>query len=369
MLPVLGHEARTHRVIRHRYDSGCDAETPAELHCRLGEGLASPQQLRAQQMRGEILVADAKPRGLPGMGEAFEHPEGVAFDSVAGRVVEYACEPVDHRVDVGTDQQAPELIVVGGVGDDGQLVFRRNRLNSRGKRGTACASRQHDDLHRNRSSAGGRMRSRPDPLPLKRSPRASTAGVRSVFPITRPALDATSSATASTVACRGLPWSSGVPRRSIVAGRPATPSATFTMPSRQGRPKVSETMTPTSAPVSSRNRARKRSALASGSTGRRVKTSRPPTLEWSTPALAQTYPCRVSVIRTRSERRTRTLSSSTTWTMRGSGFATSRAAILAASSPAVTSFKAISRPSALDTTFCATTSTSPDSKLARAAIS
>ena len=157
------------------------------------------------------------------------------------------------------------------------------------------------------------------------------------------------------------PTSSVVPRRSIRAGRPATPSATLTMPSRHGRPNVSETMTPTvdagqlAQPVAQPARARVRIRREAASA-----TSPPGMFEWSTPPFAHTKPCRVSVIRTRSERSTRTLSSRTTCTMRGSGSRSAGARCATASSLARRRRRGrTSRPSDLETTFCATTTMSP----------
>src|SRR5437868_2717215 len=195
-------------------------------------------------MSREVLVADAKPCRVADFGERVEDPEGVALDAIPRLVVEHACEAVDDRVDVRTDQESPELIVVRGVGDDSQFMARPYGLDPCGQRRPTSASGQDDDLQRNRSSAAGRMRSRPEPVPSSSSPRTITTGVRSVLPITSPALEAMSSATASTVACSGWPASSRVPRRSTRTGRPATPSATLTMPNPHGRPNVSETITP-----------------------------------------------------------------------------------------------------------------------------
>ena len=104
-------------------------------------------------MRGQVLVADAKPRVLAGFREPFEHAKGVVLDPIAGFVVEDAGKPVDHRVHVRTDEEAPELVVIGRVGDNGQLVSRRNRPDSGGQRGAARPARQHDYVQRKRSSA------------------------------------------------------------------------------------------------------------------------------------------------------------------------------------------------------------------------
>ena len=134
--------------------------------------------------------------------------------------------------------------------------------------------------------------------------------------------------------------------------------ATFVRPSRHGRPKVSETITATSAPHRSFRSLPSRLADASGSTGSRETRSCPGTFEASTPALAQMKPWVVSAMITpRSIRTMRLDSRRTTSTKRGSlpqVSANSRAR-----PEGTTSVSRTTRPSAFDTTFCATTRTSP----------
>ena len=55
-------------------------------------------------------------------------------------------------------------------------------------------------------------------------------------------------------------------------------------------------MTPTSTPERSRIPSRRRRAEASGSSGSRISVSGPFAFDWSTPAEAQTNPCRVSAM-------------------------------------------------------------------------
>ena len=65
------------------------------------------------------------------------------------------------------------------------------------------------------------------------------------------------------------PNRSGRPRRSISAGRPATPIATPAVPWRQGRPKLSLITTARSIPVAAASPRRSVSALRSGFSGNR----------------------------------------------------------------------------------------------------
>src|SRR5216683_4961179 len=356
----VGDESRPHRIVGHRHHVRLQAEPSAQLERGFREGRAAAQHLRAQDVCSEVFVSDAEPGLLAHLAQRVKRVERLVLLSVAGSLVEHTREPVDDRVDVRADQQPPELVIVGRVGDHGEIAGGKDHIKSRGQLCPAGAAGDDRDLQQNRSSPAGRTTSRPAPgSPTPSNPRITTTGARLVLPITRPAAAARSSATASTVAWRLLPSSSKVPRRSRTAGTPASPSATLTMPNRHGRPNVSEMTTPTFTPASSRSRSHRRRALASGSSGSSVTTSSPGTLEWSTPPLAETNPWRVSVMRIRSERTTRALSSSTICTKRGSGAAIRSGAMRSASALAVTSERRRKRPSALETTFCATTTTSP----------
>src|SRR5947208_7624048 len=125
-------------------------------------------------------------------------------------------------------------------------------------------------------------------------------------------------------------------------------------------------ITATSAPVSSRKRARSPAAEASGSSGSNTTTSASGAFEASTPAEAHTKPCRVSAITSGGRvRTTRALSLRITSSRRGS----SSAARSRACAEGTTSASRTTRPSAFETTLCTTTTTSPSSSCAAAAIS
>ena len=152
----------------------------------------------------------------------------------------------------------------------------------------------------NRSSSRGRT---PDTAPgpsstvtRSPSPRTMATGTPPDLPLTRSAADAISSATAMTVASIARPWASGRPRRSSSTVTPATPMAQSVSPSRQGRPSVSVTMTPTETPVISCSRCRSARADASGSRGR-SSTCPAGALLASIPAAARTSPWCVRTIR------------------------------------------------------------------------
>src|SRR2546429_2216345 len=154
--------------------------------------------------------------------------------------------------------------------------------------------------------------------------------------------------------------------RSRTTSTPAAPIATSVVAARHGRPNESVTMTPTSALVRSRRCSRSRAAEASGSSGSKTTVSGSGAFEASTPAEAQTKPGRVSAITSGARvRRIRALSRRITSSRRGSSFAARSRAWAEGS----TSASRTTRPSALETTLCATTTTSPSSRSAAAAIS
>ena len=196
----------------------------------------------------------------------------------------------------------------------------------------------------------------------QRNPRIRTAGsASSAWPIKSEAAAAISSAKPMMVNSSLRPNRSGCPRRSISAGRPAAPIATPAVPWRQGRPKLSFMTTAISIPVSAASPRRSACALRSGFSGNsstRWEPSGGPTFDWSTPAFAMMKPSLCSTISTpRRARTTRTDSDRTTSTSRGS-LPTSAASATARAEGSIVA-RSTRRPSAFETIFCATTSTSP----------
>src|ERR1700694_5256803 len=99
-------------------------------------------------MSGEVLIADSKPSRLAYALERFEHVKRIAFDPVPGGCAENTREPVDGGIDVGADQQAPELVVVSGVGDHREIPTWEHRLEFHGEHGPSGPPGQHDHPHR-----------------------------------------------------------------------------------------------------------------------------------------------------------------------------------------------------------------------------
>ena len=197
----VGEETRPDLIVRHRHHARLQAEPAAQLERGLGEGRAAAKHLRAQHVRGEVSVPDSKPGLLAHRAQRVESVERLVLLTVAGCLVEHAGQAVDDRVDVRGDQESPELVIVGGVGDHREIAAGKHRIEARGQLRSAGAARDDDYLQRNRSSPAGRTTSRPAPVsPTPSNPRTTTTGARLVLPITRPAAAARSSATASTVA-------------------------------------------------------------------------------------------------------------------------------------------------------------------------
>ena len=134
-------------------------ESPAQFERGLGQTAAPIKHLRAQQVRGQVAIADAKPGRLAQPFKRLQRVERVPGLAVAGGGVEHSREAVNGRVDIRADEQTPELVVVSSVRDHGELTGRHKRLEAGRELGAAGATRENNDLHRNTSSAAGRMRS------------------------------------------------------------------------------------------------------------------------------------------------------------------------------------------------------------------
>ena len=83
-------------------------------------------------------------------------PKRVVAHAESGCVVEEPGEPVENRVDVGADQEAPELLVVGGVGHDGQVLRGEDAGEACRQTRTTGSAGEQGHPHRKRSSSEGR---------------------------------------------------------------------------------------------------------------------------------------------------------------------------------------------------------------------
>ena len=87
----------------------------------LAERGALAQQPGAEEVGGEVLVAEAEPRVLAVAGEGVDGGEGLAREAPAGVGVLGPGQRVGDRVEVGAHVETVEPVVVGGVHDDGDV--------------------------------------------------------------------------------------------------------------------------------------------------------------------------------------------------------------------------------------------------------
>ena len=113
----------------------------------VGQAGAQPQSFGAQDMGGEILVAELEPEIATVAADRVERVPGVAGDAPAGGRIGDPGQRVEDRVEVGADPQPEELEIVGGVDDHGQVAGRQFPGQALGELGAADAARQrHDHL-------------------------------------------------------------------------------------------------------------------------------------------------------------------------------------------------------------------------------
>ena len=130
-----------HRLVAHRQHARLDAERPARLVDRLGQPGALGEPAGAAHAQREVAVAEVEPDVVAELAQAVHDVEGVAGQAPAA-LVDAVGEPEGDEVGVGGDVGAVDLDVVGGVGDDDELV----RLVEQAARelGSAGPAREQD---------------------------------------------------------------------------------------------------------------------------------------------------------------------------------------------------------------------------------
>ena len=135
--------------VGHRQQRHAGVPASAQLSGHLGERAPLAQAGGADEMGGEVAVAEPEPGlrlavrrqlllGVPGLVGAS--PAAVGVDAAAERVHD--------RVEVGADPQAEEPDVVGGVRDDGDLVVGPDGVPDAGdESGASEAPGQDGDAH------------------------------------------------------------------------------------------------------------------------------------------------------------------------------------------------------------------------------
>ena len=220
-------------IICRRQHSGTDAEAAAEVGGDGGESLALPQPTGALDMNRQVAIAKAEPILAAERRERFHERPGLVPPTPSQLRVVEASKRVHQRVGVRRDMQAEMLEIIADIGDDEQIVLGFTiRLRPSASlappippdRATTRSRLIETDPHL------GDERCWPPSIQERTSlsPRIRTAGsASSAWPITSEAAAATSSAKPMTLTSSLRPNRSGRPRRSISAGRPATPIATL----------------------------------------------------------------------------------------------------------------------------------------------
>ena len=98
-------------------------------------------------MRGEVAVAEAEPRLGAEVAHGLEAAEGLAREAPAPLDIEPAGERVGDRVEVGRDVESPDLGVVAGVADDGQVARVHDGRQASEELGGAGATGDRGDVH------------------------------------------------------------------------------------------------------------------------------------------------------------------------------------------------------------------------------
>ncbi len=108
-------------VVTHGQQPGLEVPGRGDSGGRLAERVAGHQALGAEEVRGEVPVAQSE----PGVGavpvEGVDRGEGLPGQAPSGVGVLRTGQRVGHGIEVGTDEEPVEPVVVGGVHDDGDL--------------------------------------------------------------------------------------------------------------------------------------------------------------------------------------------------------------------------------------------------------
>jgi len=139
---------RLDRVVGHRQQPHARPPPPAE---HLGDGGQRPalrQQLAAQDVGGEVPVAEREPVRAGAVGGEFgADAERLAVPPPALVLVDAAAQGVHDRVQVRADPQAEQGDVVARVPDDGDLGLGHGLAQAAKETGGAHAAREHGDAH------------------------------------------------------------------------------------------------------------------------------------------------------------------------------------------------------------------------------
>ena len=108
-------------AVGHGHQAGAEAPGGGDLGGDLAQSRALPQPPGAEEVGGEVAVAEPEPGVLAVAGEGVDGGERLARQAPPGVGVLGSGEGVGDRVEVGADVEAVEPVVVGGVDDHGDV--------------------------------------------------------------------------------------------------------------------------------------------------------------------------------------------------------------------------------------------------------
>jgi len=143
---LRGRHLGADRLLRHRDHLGLEAEPPGQVGGDRRGPQTGAEEVGPQDMGGQVPVAEPEPGLLAIALEHLEHGEGFAVDAPVGLLVEDPRQPVENRVGIRADRQAPELEVVPGVGDHRQRARRKDPVQPFGEHRPAGAPCEEGDF-------------------------------------------------------------------------------------------------------------------------------------------------------------------------------------------------------------------------------
>ena len=145
---ALDHHVGLAALVGHRQQPDAGLPALAQRRGDVGQRVAGVQHLGADQVGGDVEVAEAEPARFGAVGgQLLRDPPALTGPSPAAFGVVRAGQGVHHAVQVGADPQAVQGDVVAGVDDRGDVGIRVRPAHTLQEPGTADAAGQHHDPH------------------------------------------------------------------------------------------------------------------------------------------------------------------------------------------------------------------------------
>ena len=157
-IALVGMHECAYGFVAHWEDAGGDVELAAQAVGDFGQVDACFEPLVAEEMEGEVLVAESEPIFAAEALGLGEHVPGFVGAAPAGLGVVDGGQAVEDGVDVGADGEAPVLEVVAGVDDDGQVAGGQRCLQAGREFGPADTAGEGHDRGSVRQFGGHRTR-------------------------------------------------------------------------------------------------------------------------------------------------------------------------------------------------------------------